>query len=193
MVKSLPVIQGMHIRSLGQEDPLEKEMAPHSSILAWEMPWTEEPGGLESMGLQELDKTEELNHHHTTVDSRVCDLSRVKEAFAWLLTSSCRERSRLGHLFCNTEAVTAHPGPSPAWHSPPCLWQLELRALGSPAGGHRGIFWQVQWRHPFWHPWPLGTAEEPVPQINIKGLGFPTPSSAGIGASQVEFSKKEAV
>ena len=69
----------------------------------------------------------------TTVYSRVCALSRVMEAFAWLLASSCRERSRLGHLFCNTEAVTA--GPPPAWHSPPCLWQLELRALGSPAGG----------------------------------------------------------
>ena len=41
--------------SLGQEDPLEKEMAIHSSILAWEIPWIEEPGGLQSMGLQELD------------------------------------------------------------------------------------------------------------------------------------------
>ena len=38
------------IRSLGQEDPLEKEMATHSSILAWEIPWTEEPGGLQSLG-----------------------------------------------------------------------------------------------------------------------------------------------
>ena len=43
----------MQIRSLGGEDPLEKEMAAHSSILAWEIPWTEEPGGLQSMGLQE--------------------------------------------------------------------------------------------------------------------------------------------
>ena len=40
------------VQSLGQEDPLEKEMATHSSILAWEIPWTEEPGGLQSMGLQ---------------------------------------------------------------------------------------------------------------------------------------------
>ena len=43
---------------LGREDPLEKEMATHSSILAWEIPWTEEPDGLQSMGLQELDMTE---------------------------------------------------------------------------------------------------------------------------------------
>ena len=42
----------MWIRSLGQEDPLEEEMATHSSILAWKIPWTEEPGGLQSMGLQ---------------------------------------------------------------------------------------------------------------------------------------------
>ena len=43
-------MQEMWVRSLGQEDPLEKEMATHSSILAWEIPWTQEPGGLQSMG-----------------------------------------------------------------------------------------------------------------------------------------------
>ena len=48
---------------LGQEDPLEKEMASHSSVLVWEIPWTEEPGGLWSMGLQGFDLTEQLNHH----------------------------------------------------------------------------------------------------------------------------------
>ena len=42
----------MRVRSLGREDPLEKEMATHSSILAWEIPWTEEPGGLQSTGLK---------------------------------------------------------------------------------------------------------------------------------------------
>ena len=45
-------MQERQVQSLGQEDPLEKEMAAHSSILAWEIPWTEEPGGLQSMGLQ---------------------------------------------------------------------------------------------------------------------------------------------
>ena len=49
---------------MGQEDPLKKEMAIHSSILAWEIPWTEEPGGLESMGRKELDITE-YTHTHT--------------------------------------------------------------------------------------------------------------------------------
>ena len=47
-------MQEMRVRSLGQEDSLEKEMATHSSILAWEIPWTEEPGGLQTMGLQRL-------------------------------------------------------------------------------------------------------------------------------------------
>ena len=44
--------QEIHVQSLGREDPLEKEMAPHSSILACKVPWTEEPGGLQSMGSQ---------------------------------------------------------------------------------------------------------------------------------------------
>ena len=49
-VKRLPAMQETQIRSLGQESPLEKEMATHSSILVWEIPWTEEPDGLQSMG-----------------------------------------------------------------------------------------------------------------------------------------------
>ena len=55
LVKNLPAVQETWVRSLGQEDPLEKEMATHSSILAWRIPWTKEPGGLQSMGSQELD------------------------------------------------------------------------------------------------------------------------------------------
>ena len=51
---NLPAIQKTWVQSLGQEDPLEEEMATHSSILAWRIPWTEEPGGLQSMGLQRV-------------------------------------------------------------------------------------------------------------------------------------------
>ena len=57
LVKNLPIMQKTWVRSLGQEDPLEKEMAIHSSILAWKIPWTEELGGLKSMGPQESDMT----------------------------------------------------------------------------------------------------------------------------------------
>ena len=49
---NLPVMQETQVQSVGQEDPLEKEMATHSIILAWEIPWTEEPGGLQSLGSQ---------------------------------------------------------------------------------------------------------------------------------------------
>ena len=52
MVKSPPAMQETWVRSLGREDPLEKGRATHSSILAWKIPWTEEPYGLQSMGLQ---------------------------------------------------------------------------------------------------------------------------------------------
>ena len=52
MVKCLPAMWETQVRSLGQEDPLKKEMATHSSILAWRILWTEEPGGLQSMGSQ---------------------------------------------------------------------------------------------------------------------------------------------
>ena len=51
----LPAMQETWVQFLGQEDPLGKGMATHSSILAWRIPWTEEPGGLQSMGSQELD------------------------------------------------------------------------------------------------------------------------------------------
>ena len=54
MVKNPSVKQETQVRSLGWEDPLEKEMATHSSILAWEIPWTEESGGLQSTGLQRV-------------------------------------------------------------------------------------------------------------------------------------------
>jgi len=53
-VKHLPVTWKIQVRSLGQEDPLEKEMATHSSILAWRISWTEEPGGPQSMGSQRV-------------------------------------------------------------------------------------------------------------------------------------------
>ena len=53
-VKRLPTVQETRVQSLGQEDLLEKGMATHSSILAWRIPWTEEPGGLQSTGLQRV-------------------------------------------------------------------------------------------------------------------------------------------
>ena len=55
MLKSLPAVQETRVQSLGQEDPVEKGIATHASILAWRIPWTEEPGGLQSVGLQRVE------------------------------------------------------------------------------------------------------------------------------------------
>ena len=64
MLKNPPAMQETQVLSLGWEDPLEKEMAIHSSILAWEIPWTEEPGGLQSMGLQRVRHKLVTEHVH---------------------------------------------------------------------------------------------------------------------------------
>ena len=65
MIKSLPAMRETRVRYLGWEDPLEKEMATHSSTLAWKIPWTEEPGRLQSMGSQRVghDRATSLNSH----------------------------------------------------------------------------------------------------------------------------------
>ena len=67
MVKNPPVnvgdIKKRQVGSLGQEDPLQKEMAIHSSILAWKIPWTEEPGGLQSIALQSQTQLKQLSIH----------------------------------------------------------------------------------------------------------------------------------
>ena len=66
VVKNLPAVQETQetqVWSLGREEPLEEKMATHSNILAWKIPWTEEPGRLQSMGSRELDTAERLNTH----------------------------------------------------------------------------------------------------------------------------------
>ena len=81
MVKNLPANAGMWVQSLGWEDPLEKEMATHSCILAWEIPWTEEPGRLQSIGWQrvrhdlatEHPRTAFKNEHKILSSQRYCE------------------------------------------------------------------------------------------------------------------------
>ena len=67
MVKNLPAMQKTQVQSLGQEGPLQKEIATHSSILAWRIPWTEEPGGLLSMGSQIVRKDWATKTHTHTI------------------------------------------------------------------------------------------------------------------------------
>ena len=70
-LKRLPAMWETWFRSLGREDPLENEMATHSSILDWRIPWTEELGGLESTGRKESDTTERLRFHMTLTRSKI--------------------------------------------------------------------------------------------------------------------------
>ena len=67
MVKNLPAVQETRVRFLGREDPLEEKVATHSSILAWEIPWTEEPGGLQSTGPQRV-------RHNSATGQQYCDM-----------------------------------------------------------------------------------------------------------------------
>ena len=67
MVKNLPAVQETWVRFLGWEDPLEEEMATHSSVLAWEIPWTGEPGGLQSLGSQRVG-------HNLATKQQYCDM-----------------------------------------------------------------------------------------------------------------------
>ena len=73
MIKNPPASAEMQVPSLGQEDVLEKEMATYSCILAWEIPWTEEPGGLQSIGLQQESDVTEHNTHVETESRLVID------------------------------------------------------------------------------------------------------------------------
>ena len=68
-VKNLPAMQEIQVWSLGQEDPLLKGMANHSSILAWRIPWTKEPGGLQSMESQRVGYDWATNTHTVTLES----------------------------------------------------------------------------------------------------------------------------
>ena len=66
-VKCLPAMQETWLRSLGQEDPLEKEMATHSSTLAWKIPWIEKPGRLQSMGSQSQTRLSNFTFNHVQI------------------------------------------------------------------------------------------------------------------------------
>ena len=83
MVKNLHSMQETWVQSLHQEDSLEKRLAPHSSILAWRIPWTEEPSGLQSMGHKELDMTEKPNFHFHLQYSSVLALHEILCVSSW--------------------------------------------------------------------------------------------------------------
>ena len=100
MVKCLPTMQETWVQSLGWEDPLEKEMATHSSILAWKTPWTEEPGGLQSMGSHRVGHNRVTSLHFTYLppEKAVCRSRSNSWNWTWnnrLIENWERSTSRL--------------------------------------------------------------------------------------------------
>ena len=110
VVKNLPVRQETPVQSLGQEDPLEKEIETHSSILAWEILWTEEPGGLQSMGHKELDTTERQSMHASRKPDRTYSSSVQCEIHFQLelqIGSDISLRDSLKHpIYCHATQST---------------------------------------------------------------------------------------
>ena len=94
MVKHLSAVQKVWVWSLGWEDPLEEEMATHSSIPAWRIPWTEEPGGLQSMGLQRV------RHNWATNTTTTNYLGTVSCFFTPWIPSGCTEATSLMAATC---------------------------------------------------------------------------------------------
>ena len=97
VVKNLPAIQETQIWFLGWEDPLEKGMATHSSILAWRIPWTGEPGGLQSMGSHRVNTTERLTHTWYKQGCLNCNNTNIIVLFP--VNYSC-EICRIIHWVC---------------------------------------------------------------------------------------------
>ena len=135
-VKHPPAMQKTWVQSLGREDPLETEMVTHSSILAWRIPWTEEPGGLQSMGLQRV-------RHHWVTNTHTEGWSKIRTEesfrFQWprghllpsrhrkdpdyrkLRSNACWDKhSSLKHLKC---FKTFHLKTNKQKY--PCLWRQE--------------------------------------------------------------------
>ena len=112
-----------------QEDPLKKEMATHSSILSWRTPWTEEPGGLQSMGLQESDTTQQLNHCYHTVSAACLNtdpigINFIKDIYKfhiykfYVQSSQSREASLVAQLIKNPPAMQGTPVQLLGWENP---------------------------------------------------------------------------
>ena len=105
-------MQETWVRSLAQADPLEKKMATHSNILAWEIPWTEDPGGLQSMGLQRVGHSLAAEHVHTLLQS----LSSFSLSFSqWPCHLQIQRWNKIGsvsyfyHWFHHLTCICTHP------------------------------------------------------------------------------------
>ena len=120
-VKNLPAMQKTWVRSLGQEGPLEKEMATHSSILAWRIPWTEEPGSLQSMGLQGRKQLKWLSTTALQYCVGFCHTSTwISHRYTYVFSLTLQPSS---HLSCNPTLLGCHGA-------------LDLRSFGHTINFH---------------------------------------------------------
>ena len=119
MVKNLPAMQDTQVQSLGREDALEKGLATHSRILAWRIPWTEEPGGLQSMGLQRVRHDWGTNSTDVPVNENIGTWLEVamehRKPWTWLVTwaycifriSSVWQKYNISRI-CNLKFSNSH-------------------------------------------------------------------------------------
>jgi len=98
LVRNPPAKQETQVQSLGGEDPLEKEMATYFSILAWEIPWTEELDGLQSVGLQKSQTQLSNNKRRTKRQIKRMEVWLIRSTGTWILTSDSRHHRLLVHL-----------------------------------------------------------------------------------------------
>ena len=136
-------------QSLGWEDPLEKEMVTHSSTLAWKIPWTEEPGRLQSMGRKESERTERLHFHFSLSALQVLGISLIRKAdillkriiviFSYLLVSSKVQHNRASLV---TQTVKNLPAMQEIW-----VRSLDLKdPVEKGIANHTSI---LTWRNPW--------------------------------------------
>ena len=107
-VKNLPIMQETQVRSLGREVPLEKEMATHSSIVAWRIPWAEEPGGLQSVELQSRTKLSDF--HFTSVYMPISNSRAL-----WVLNSKSPQVLKHTHAYISRLPMNTLRSPSRSW------------------------------------------------------------------------------
>ena len=122
-VKCLPTTRETQVQSLGWADLLEKEMATHSSVLAWKIPWTEEPGRLQSMGLQRS------GHYWATSHSFNLFGLQIWLDSKWEILFLKQKRNRKGHLSCcGQQFITGGPGGLPGAQAVVAsLWSVHSR------------------------------------------------------------------
>ena len=108
-VKNLPAMQETRVRSLGRKDPLEKGMTIHSSILAWRIPWTEDPGWLQSMGLQRVGHDWVTNTFNLFYEVSLCCWEKVVSSEVLEVRGAKRrDGASVSYCFCYTD-IKRHP------------------------------------------------------------------------------------